>query len=270
MGKIFKLLTVILVMLIQSCNSPASRNNDVHVQIKTNVGDINVRLYNETPIHRDNFVKLINSGFYNGVTFHRVIQNFMIQAGNPAAQPNANAFPDSLNTYTIPAEFNPAFFHKRGAIAAARYGNEVNPYMRSSGTQFYIVQGEKYTEEELNIVEQRISNQIKQAEMRIIFKEAADSVKAAGSLLSDAEIQDIAYNKMFDYITSTPIFQLTPEQRNAYMTIGGTPLLDGTYTVFGEVTEGMDIVDRIAAQTTDASDKPVNDIVILKVSIVDK
>ena len=270
MKKIFKLSTIILALLIQSCSSPASSDNDVHVQIKTSLGDIKVRLYDETPIHRDNFVKLINSGFYNGVSFHRVIQNFMIQAGNPAAKSNANAFPDSLNTYTVPAEFNPAFFHKKGALAAARQGNEINPYMRSSGTQFYIVQGEKYTEEELNAVEQRINSQLKQAELRKMLIETADSVKAAGSSLSDAEIQDIASYKMFHYLTSTPVYKLTPEQRNAYMTIGGTPFLDGTYTVFGEVTEGLEIVDRIAAQATDASDKPVNDIMIVKISIVSK
>jgi peptidyl-prolyl cis-trans isomerase B (cyclophilin B) len=268
--KIFKLLSIVLAFLIHSCNSSASNNNDVHVQIKTNLGDIKVRLYDETPIHRDNFVKLVNSGFYEGVSFHRVIRNFMIQAGSPTSKPNANALHDSLNTYTIPAEFNEAFYHKKGALAAARQGNEVNPYMRSSGTQFYIVQGNKFTEQELNAVEQRINSQIRQAQFRIILKETVDSVKAAGSSLTDAEIQETASLKMFQYLASTPEFKLTPEQRDTYMSIGGTPFLDGTYTVFGEVTEGLEIVDRIAAQTTDATDKPVNDIVILKMTIVNK
>ena len=268
--KTFKLSLIILAILIQSCNSPASNNEDVHVQIKTNLGDIKLRLYDETPIHRDNFVKLVNSDFYDNVSFHRVIQNFMIQAGNPATKPNADTLPDSLNTYTIPAEFNTALFHKRGALAAARLGNEINPYMRSSGTQFYIVQGTKFTEEELNIVEQRINSQVRQAQFRIILKETADSVRAAGSTLTEAEIQDAASYKMFQYLTSTPEFKLTAEQRNAYMSVGGTPFLDGTYTVFGEVTEGLEIVDRIAAQSTDSSDKPINDIVILKMAIVNK
>ena len=268
MKKIFKLLSVVLAFLIYSCNSPTSNNNNVHVQIKTNLGDIKVRLYDETPIHRDNFIKLVNSGFYEGVTFHRVIKDFMIQAGNPATKPNAGALPDSLNRYTIPAEFNAAFYHKKGALAAARNGNDINPYMRSSGTQFYIVQGEKYTEQDLDIVEQRINGQIRQAQFRIVLKETADSVRAAGLSLSDAEIQDAASIKMFDYLTSTPEFKLTPEQRNDYMTIGGTPFLDGTYTVFGEVTEGLTVVDNIAAENTDASDKPVIDIVILKMTII--
>ena len=267
MKKTFTLLSIILAFLIQSCNSSAS-NNDIHVQIKTSLGDIKVRLYDETPIHRDNFVKLVNSGFYEGVTFHRVIHNFMIQAGNPATKPNANTLPDSLHTYTIPAEFNPALFHKRGALAAARQGNEINPYMRTTGTQFYIVQGTKFDEQELDAVEQRINNQIRQAQFRIIIKETVDSIRAAGLSLTDAEIQEAASLKMYDYLTSTPEYKLTDEQRNAYISVGGTPFLDATYTVFGEVTEGMEIVDRIAAQPTDHTDKPLNDIVILKMSII--
>ena len=268
--KTLKLSSIILAFLIQSCNSPASNNNnaDIHVQIKTNLGDITVRLYDETPIHRDNFVKLVNSDFYEGVTFHRVIKDFMIQAGNPATKTNANTLHDSLNTYTIPAEFNAAFYHKKGALAAARQGNEINQYMRSSGTQFYIVQGTKLSEQDLDIAEQRISSQVRQAQFRIILKETADSVKAAGSSLSDAEIQETASYKMFDYLSSAPEYKLTPEQRNDYMTVGGTPFLDATYTVFGEVTEGLEIVDRIAAENTDNTDKPVNDIIIIKMSIV--
>ena len=268
MKKTFNLFSIILALLVQSCSSSALDNNDVHVQIKTNFGNIKLRLYDETPIHRDNFVKLINSGFYDGATFHRVIQSFMIQAGNPVEK--ASALHDSLNTYTIPAEFNPAFFHKKGALAAARQGNETNPYMRSSGTQFYIIQGEKRTEQELNTIEQRINSQLRQAELKKMLIETADSVKAAGSSLPDAEIEGIASYKMFHYLVSTPSYEFTPEQRDAYMTIGGTPSLDGTYTVFGEVTEGLEIVDRIAAQTTDSLDKPVNDIVIIKMSIVNK
>jgi len=267
MKKILKLSSIVLAFLIQSCSSSVS-NNDIHVQIKTNLGDITVRLYDETPIHRDNFVKLVNLGFYEGVSFHRVIRNFMIQAGNPATKPNANALPDSLTGYTIPAEFNADLYHKKGALAAARLGNEINPYMRSSGTQFYIVQGTKLTEEELEIVEQRINGQIRQAQFRIILKETADSVRAAGSSLSEAEIQNEAAIKMYQYMSENPEYKMTPEQRNAYTSIGGAPFLDGTYTVFGEVTEGLQIVDRIAAETTDSSDKPVNNIVILKMTIV--
>ncbi|MDR2887971.1 MAG: peptidylprolyl isomerase [Bacteroidales bacterium] len=240
MKKTLKLSILFLALLTQSCNMPASNNSsDVHVQIKTSMGDITVRLYNETPLHKNNFIKLVNSGFYDGVTFHRVINGFMIQAGNPATKPDAGALPDSLNLYTIPAELNSAFYHKKGALAAARQGNEINPYMRSSGTQFYIVQGTPLTEQELNLAEQQINSQIKQTRFRILLKETADSAKAAGSSLTDAEIQDAASLKMFQYLSSTPDFKLTPEQRNIYTTVGGTPRLDGTYTVFGTLSLDM-------------------------------
>ena len=271
MKKTFQLLIFIFALCFQSCNTVVSNNNEiVYVQIKTNLGDIKVKLYNETPIHRDNFIKLVNSGFYEGVTFHRVIKDFMIQAGNPATKPNANTLPDSLNTYTIPAEFNSAFFHKKGALAAARQGNDINPYMRSSGTQFYIVQGAKLTEEELNFFEQQISSQIKQAQYRIILKEMADSLRASGITPTDAEIQDASVDRMFQLLTASTIFQLSPEQREAYMTIGGTPRLDGTYTVFGEVIEGLEIVDKIADTDTDSADKPLSNITILKMLIEKK
>jgi len=269
MRKIFKLSALILAFFIQSCNPP-ELNNNVHVQITTNLGKIKIRLYDETPIHRDNFVKLVNTGFYEGVTFHRVIKDFMIQAGNPATKPNANTLPDSLSTYTIPAEFNPELFHKKGAVAAARQGNEINPYMRSTGSQFYIVQGTKYDEQELDMLELRINNQIRQARFRIIYTEITDSIRAAGLSLTEAEIQSVAHNKIFEYLESTNDFELTAEQKNTYVSIGGTPFLDGIYTVFGEVTKGLEIVDRIAAQTTDATDKPVKDVVILKMKIVRK
>ena len=260
---------MIVVSLITSCNTPGA-GEDTLVLIQTSVGDIKVRLYNETPLHRDNFIKLINSGFYEGISFHRVIRDFMIQAGDPLTKEDNENLPDSINHYTIPAEFNPLLFHKKGALAAARQGNDVNPQMRSSGTQFYIVQGTKYTDEELNGAEQRINSQVKQGLFIRLIEETADSLRSAGISASDAEIQEIASVEMFQYLAATPDFKLSPEQRNAYKTIGGTPRLDGTYTVFGEVTEGLDIVDRIAAEKTDATDKPLNNITILKTKIVRK
>lgn len=262
-------IVFIIVSIITSCNTPGA-NDDTIVLIQTSVGDIKVKLYNETPQHRDNFIKLINSGFYNGISFHRVIKDFMIQAGDPLTKPGAKALPDSIQQYTIPAEFNSLYYHKKGALAAARQGININPFMRSSGTQFYIVQGKKYTEDELNIAEQRINSQIKQGKFSIIIKETADSLKLAGIIATDAEIQEIASAEMFQYLANTPDIKLSEEQRLAYTTTGGTPMLDGTYTVFGEVTEGLDVVDRIASEKTDLSDKPLNNITILKTKIVRK
>jgi len=265
--KRFILFTLMISVL--SCKTTGSSDN-IYVEIKTTAGTIKIRLYNETPLHRDNFVKLVNSEFYNGIIFHRVIKDFMIQAGDPETRQQAGHFSDTLKDYTIPSEFNSALFHKKGALAAARQGNEINPYMRSSGTQFYIVQGKKYNADELNAAEIRINNQIKQAQFNILIKETADSLNNTGKPFTDAQVQELASAKMFSYLTRTEDFKFTEEQKNTYMSAGGTPRLDATYTVFGEVTEGLDIVDKIAAEKTDASDKPLNNIVILKTRIVRK
>jgi peptidylprolyl isomerase len=239
------------------------------ISIKTSMGDIKIKLYDSTPIHRDNFIKLVNSGFYDGIGFHRVIKDFMIQAGDPLTKSNSSAnIPDSLKTYTIPAEIRSLYFHKKGALAAARQGNDVNPDMRSSGTQFYIVQGVKYTDDELNQAEQRINSGIKQTLFYRLLKQTSDSVRLSGKMLTDGELQEIASMKMFQILSENKEFKLTEEQRIAYRTIGGTPRLDGTYTVFGEVVEGLDVVDKIAYVQTDSSDKPLSDVRILKMKIV--
>jgi peptidylprolyl isomerase len=271
MNTLFKKLIILPVLFfLISCNAPGGNENTL-ISIKTTLGDIKIKLYDGTPYHRDNFIKLVNSGFYEGVSFHRVIKDFMIQGGDPLTKvpPMAN-MPDSLNTYSIPAEFRKEYFHKKGALAAAREGNDVNPEMRSSGTQFYIVQGIKYTDDELTIAEQRINSNIKQGLFNRIMRQTADSVRLSGKTISDAEIQEIASVKMFNYLTGNNDYKIPEDQRIVYKTIGGVPRLDGTYTVFGEVIEGLDIVDRIAAVSTDSRDKPVTDVKILKMKIVKK
>jgi peptidylprolyl isomerase len=253
-----------------SCSAPGGNENTV-VLMKTSLGDIKLKLYDETPFHRDNFIKLVNSGFYEGISFHRVINNFMIQAGDPLTRtipipPSA----DSLNTYTIPSEFRKDLFHKKGALAAAREGNDVNPEMRSSGTHFYIVQGVKLTDDDLAAAENRINSNIKQAMFNKIIREIADSARIAGITLSEGEIQDKASVRAFDFFASNPVYKIPENQREVYKTIGGVPRLDGTYTVFGEVLEGLDVVDKIAAVKTDAGDKPETDVKILKIKIISK
>jgi len=252
-----------------SCKAPGD-NENIIVSIKTSLGDIKVKLYDNTPLHRDNFIKLVNNKFYEGIAFHRIIKDFMVQAGDPETNPALGSLPDSQKVYTIPAEFNPLNFHKKGALAAARQGNNVNPEMRSSGTQFYIVQGKKYTDDELVQAEQRINNGIKQAVFYKFLYFVADSVRKSGKQVNDSEVQEIATVKMFEYLNSAPAYKISDEQRNIYKTIGGTPLLDGTYTVFGELIEGLDVIDRIAAAATGANDKPVDEIKILKVKIENK
>lgn len=191
----------------------AQAQNETKVLIKTTLGDITVMLYDDTPLHRDNFIKLVNEGWYNGSPFHRVIKNFMIQGGQ-----NADGSVDP--GYRIPAEIKSNHFHKKGALAAARQADQVNPQKMSSGSQFYIVQGQVLNETQLNMFESR-------------------------------------YGKVFN-----------AKQRQAYQTIGGTPHLDGDYTVFGEVTDGLEIVDKIAAVKTGYMDVPVEPVTIISMEIL--
>jgi peptidyl-prolyl cis-trans isomerase B (cyclophilin B) len=269
MNNLFKKLIIIpVILLIYSCNAPGG-NENTSVMIKTTLGDIKIKLYDGTPIHRDNFLNLVKKGVYDNVSFHRIIKDFMIQTGDPSTRPaQSSTIADSLNTYTIPSEFNPSYFHKKGALAAARQGNEENPDMRSSGTQFYIVQGVKYTDSELQLAEQRINSNVRQALFNKIIKQTSDSLRLSGKIPSEAEIQDIASIKMFEYLSGNSSYKIPEDQRIIYKNIGGVPRLDGTYTVFGEVTEGLEIVDKIASVSTDSNDKPLTDIRILTIKIV--
>jgi len=198
--------TLIIGIMATASLSSCQQDNRTKVLISTDYGDIKVVLYDETPQHRDNFVKLVNEGWYNGSIFHRVIDDFMIQGGwNAEGQKDPG--------YTVPAEFNPALYHKKGVLAAARQPDQVNPQKASSGCQFYIVEGQVFDDNMLNNFESQ---------------------------------SGLTY---------------TEEQRNAYKTIGGTPHLDGDYTVFGEVLEGLDVVEKIASvKTAGQANKPVADV----------
>jgi peptidylprolyl isomerase len=263
--RIFFLSTI---LILSCCKAPGGNENTI-ILLKTTMGDIKIKLYDSTPIHRDNFIKLVNSGLYDNIIFHRVIKDFMIQTGDPSTSLSpSSSIADSLKTYTIQSEFNPLLFHKKGALAAARRGTEENPEMRSSGTQFYIVQGVKYTDAELDQAEQKINSNIKQALFNKIIRQTADSIRSTGKVPSDSEIQETASVRMFDILTSLKPYKISDEQRNIYKTIGGVPRLDGTYTVFGEVITGLEIVDKIASVQTDSNDKPLNEVRILKVKVI--
>jgi peptidylprolyl isomerase len=261
-------LIISLLFILISCNN-TNGNEDTIVIVKTSLGEFKIKLYNETPVHRDNFIKLIRSGFYDGISFHRVIKNFMVQAGDPLTKnQKLSSIADTLNGFTIPAEILPRFYHKKGALAAARQGNEINPEMRSSGTQFYIVQGVKLTDAELNQAEQRINNNFKQSLFNKLLKQTTDSIRLSGKSITDGAIQEIASVKMFQYLSQNKEYKITEDQRQVYRTIGGTPRLDSSYTVFGEIIDGLDVIDKIAAVPTDNKDKPLNDIKILKIKIL--
>lgn len=244
------------------------------IELKTSLGDIVVGLYKETPKHHDNFVKLVNEGYYNGVLFHRVINEFMIQTGDgnsKTAKPG-----QMLGTgdpgYTIEAEFvYPKFFHKRGALAAARTGDQVNPERRSSGSQFYIVTGKKYNEQQLMQMEHQMDMMNKQN----IFQAKAAAMQSEIMRLRMARDTAAVEALRQQLIAETeaeaaknPV-KLTPEQREAYSTVGGTPHLDGQYTVFGEVLEGMDVVAKIEAVATDRNDRPNEDIKIISAKVIE-
>lgn len=217
----FFMLCALCVTFATSCQAQKKKENNM-VLIETSMGNIKVKLYDETVYHRDNFLKLAQEGYYDGTLFHRVISGFMIQGGDPDSR-NAVAG-SNLGVggpgYTLPAEIIPKYYHKKGTLSAARTGDQMNPMRRSSGSQFFIVQGKTYSAAELSQMEQKMGT------------------------------------------------SFTEEQKKIYSTEGGTPFLDAQYTVFGEVTEGLDIVDKIAAVKTSGSDRPVEDVKIVKMSLV--
>lgn len=244
------------------------------VKISTTEGDIIVRLYDETPQHRDNFIKLAKEGYYDGTLFHRVIKDFMIQGGDPDSK---GAAPDKMlgtggPSYTIPAEFvYPQLFHKRGALSAARQGDEVNPNRESSGSQFYIVWGKTYKPQELKQMERQMAMQQEQAVFnKLVAEHRAEIMEMRRNRDRAAlqELQDdlVAQTKAMCMEMPQPTF--TPEQQEAYTTIGGTPFLDNQYTVFGEVEQGLDVVEKIQLTQTGRADRPKTDI-SMTVEVID-
>jgi len=220
-----------------------------------------IRLYNQTPRHRDNFLSLIKNNFYDGMTFHRVIDEFMIQAGDPTTVISDKNRTDGIDiNYTIPAEFHPDLFHKKGALAAARMGDDVNPYQASSSTQFYIVHGKVFNDQELEQLEERINNMRKQSLFFKNIKEEEQKAFEKDEPLDYAEIQLAATLKTEEQLKNYMPYKIPPDHWATYKVVGGTPHLDGSYTVFGEVVEGLDVIDRIAAVPTDKSDRPLDPI----------
>ena len=271
------IVLLVMVALLSCSNTGKSQNTNsdkrMNVEIKTSLGDIVVSLYNETPRHRDNFIKLVKEGYYDGVLFHRVIKNFMVQTGDGNSKTAKQDYVLGAGDpgYTIDAEIvYPKFFHKRGALAAARTGDEVNPERRSSGSQFYIVTGEKYTTSQLASMEKNLVNMKKNSIFSKLVKERRQEImkmqQQGDSLgLKELEHELVALTEA-EYSKDPAV--LTPEQREAYTTVGGTPHLDGSYTVFGEVVKGMDVVDKIQNVKTGRNDRPVEDVRIISMKVL--
>jgi cyclophilin family peptidyl-prolyl cis-trans isomerase len=220
MKKYFLISSIIFITVLVK-----GQNNYPDIVLETSEGKIVLSLYHETPLHSENFLKLVNEGYYNGLLFHRVIKNFMIQSGDPNSKNAASRtmLGSGGPSYTIPAEFNPKYYHKKGALAAARQGDNLNPKKESSGSQFYIVQGQ-------------IANM---SQLESLLKKGLHN-------------------------------PFTPDEIQTYTTQGGTPFLDGQYTVFGEVISGLDVIEKIALVQTDQRDRPLNDVRILKTYTVKK
>jgi peptidyl-prolyl cis-trans isomerase B (cyclophilin B) len=236
------------------------------VKIKTSMGDIFVRLYDETPLHRDNFLKLAAEGYLNGTLFHRVIKDFMIQGGDPESKnaPSGKSLGSGGPGYTIPAEIHSnQLFHKRGALSAARLGDEVNPNKESSGSQFYIVWGKTYKPAELKQMERQMEMQQEQAifgKLAATHREEIMNYRRNRDRAALMELQERLGKEALQKSKEMGSPSFTPEQVEAYTQIGGTPFLDGEYTVFGEVIEGLSVVEAIQNTATHRDDRPKTDI----------
>ena len=275
-SKLFILAALVTVFTACGAGSKNSTNMEKRTQVKieTTMGDIVVELYNETPKHRDNFIKLAKEGVYDSTLFHRVIRQFMIQAGDPEskhASDTAQLGGGDVG-YTIPAEFEPKFFHKKGALAAARMGDDVNPERESSGCQFYIVTGRKFREAQLldmagqknNARMDTIFNQLARKHMKDIYK-----LRKANDQDGLLDLQDKLEAQAYELYKEEEPFMFTPEQISAYSTIGGAPHLDGAYTVFGQVVSGMETVEKIEGTKTGKADRPVENVRILKATVLE-
>jgi cyclophilin family peptidyl-prolyl cis-trans isomerase len=239
------------------------------IKITTKFGVMKLKLYNETPLHRDNFIKLAKEDYFDSVLFHRVINQFMIQGGDPDSKnaPKGKMLGEGGPDYTIPAEFVPEIYHKKGALAAAREGDDVNPMKKSSGSQFYIVQGRVFDSTQLANLEQRRIAEYRSVEFKYCLNEPENKsllerymeAIRTGDRLTSADI----INKTKPVIDERlEKYRFTEVQREVYTTLGGTPHLDNGYTVFGELIEGFDILDSISEVKTDRNNRPLEDIIM--------
>jgi len=266
MNKSFSVALLIGLSLVSSCAQKSSKNDYV-VTIKTSYGDMVAILYDETPKHKANFIKLAKEHYFDSLLFHRVIAGFMIQGGDPDSkravpgQPLGQGGPG----YTVDAEFNPKYFHEKGALSAARLGDQQNPTKASSGSQFYIVQGTIVPQsdiEDLKIDQMKFNTAFRQVMMNASNKPLIDSlnqVYMSGDMLAYKKMLFGLVPRIEKQTGMTVTKYVSPEKIKAYTTVGGAPHLDGDYTVFGKVIKGLEVIDKIAAAPT-AAERPTNDI----------
>jgi cyclophilin family peptidyl-prolyl cis-trans isomerase len=269
MKKLLVIASLLLVFTTCSKTEVDPSNTDQIAIITTDFGEIHILLYDETPLHKANFLKLASEGFYDSTTFHRVMEGFMIQGGDPNSKDDI-PFNDGQGGpgYTIEAEFSQNLIHKKGAIAAARTGDQQNPERRSSGSQFYIVQGEPVQ----SILLDQMQEQRNKNEKEIILRDYMQAPEQAELLnklrgfmqagLQDSIAAELA--RLEPIVTAGYVpFTYSPEQRDLYANLGGAPFLDGNYTVFGEVIKGLAVVDSIATVETGQADRPIENVVMM-------
>ncbi len=271
------IIALLVILTVGACGSQSEQSDatGIDVELVTDFGPIVIRLYDETPQHRDNFIKLIEDQFYDSILFHRVIENFMIQAGDPESRQSIAS--DTLGAsdlpYTIPAEFHPDLFHKRGALGAAR---DNNPARASSSTQFYIVQGRVYTDSLLEAQLGRINNWL--AMNRVVNDPANKGLIDRRDQLRDLDSKSDSIQLISEHLSNLAkadlekgeAYQYPAAHREAYKNIGGAAHLDQNYTVFGEVIQGMDVVDKIASTPTNDLDRPESDVRIISAKVIDR
>lgn len=273
MKKHSAIFLLLLVFFAQSC--AGAKPHDTIVMLQTSMGVIKLKLYPETPRHRDNFIKLIKNGFYNGLLFHRVIEGFMIQSGDPTSAHAAPGAPLGSGKvgYTIPAEFvYPKYYHKRGALAAARQPDAINPKKESSGCQFYIVQGRTWSDEELSQLERNNKGRVEARLFQQQVEANKDMVKRYQQERDQYRLDQLR-ERLLEQVRNrmqadSTLYKFPDLMWGDYSANGGAPHLDGDYSVFGEVVEGMDVVDKIARAATGKNDRPIEDIRIIKAEVL--
>ncbi|UZD22367.1 peptidylprolyl isomerase [Algoriphagus halophytocola] len=273
---------VFFMAIFSACQSSSItklRKSDFEkdIELVTSKGSIVLRLYDDTPLSRNNFLTLVKNGLYDSIQFHRVIESFMIQAGEPL---NEEALDSNKKSHgipeVIPAEITSTHFHKRGALGAARMGDDVNPSRNASSIQFYIVQGKKFTDGSLDQAEERVNKQIAYNQVindpanKALFEQLQESQnsRTTSSQQTYTDLKKNLERLTEERLKTMEHFTYSAAQRETYKTEGGAAHLDQNYTVFGEVISGMEIVDQIATVPTNSRDKPLDDILILSTHLI--
>ena len=272
MKRILSYIFMTMCAAVISPSSAAEQENSgekTFVTVKTNEGDFTLWLYDDTPLHRDNFIRLCNDKTYEGVLFHRVIKDFLIQGGDPESRERkpGETYGDGDGGFCVYSEIKPQHYCKRGALIDAKLGDDVNPTRMSAGTQFCVVQGRTFTDSELDKTEDRLNewhrNYLYHLSRYELMLEDPSLSKIENGDILNAKARERAERMYADGGKIT----ISPERREVYKTVGGTPHLDGSVTVFGELVDGQDIVEKITLKETDSSDRPLSDVIILSTEV---